>query len=90
MGETLLKSSLRVVLVIQKGEISTCVSKKKKRPKKAVVSKRPRGSSSFDYHRTLFVLADAEVRFHDSITRRVRLKERGFDIDVENPRIEDF
>ena len=58
--------------------------------KKALTSKRPRGSSSSEHDRTRYVSVDAEARFHDSVSRRSGLKDRGFDIDVENPRIEDF
>ena len=28
-----------------------------------------------------FVLADAEARFHDSVKRRAKLKEKGFELD---------
>ena len=59
-------------------------------PKKVVASKKPKGSSSSEYDRIWFVTADVEARFHGSVTRHSRLKERGFDIDMENPRIEDF
>ena len=61
-----------------------------KMPKKAVVSKRPRGSSSTKYDKTRFASMEAEARFNDSVTCRSRLKERGFDIDLENPKIEYF
>ena len=37
-----------------------------------------------------FVSAEAEVRFHDSVTQHSGIKERGFDIDVENARDEEF
>ena len=59
-------------------------------PKKAITSKRPRGSSSSEYDRTRFVSTDADARFHDSVTCRSRLREKGFDIDVENPKVEEF
>ena len=59
-------------------------------PKKAIVSKRPKGSSSSEYDRSRFVSADAEVRFHNSVTRRSGIRERGFDIDMENAWVEDF
>ena len=59
-------------------------------PKKAIGSKRPRGSSSLNTTGLGFISADVEARFHDSLTRCSRIKERGFDIDVENARVEDF
>ena len=59
---------------------------KKKMTKKSVASKCPKGSSSSDYDRTQFVSADAEGRFNTLVTRRSGIKERGFDIDVENAR----
>ena len=62
----------------------------KKMLKKVVASKRPRGSSSSEFDKTMFVSAEAEARFNDSVTRRSGLKEQGFDIDVENPRVEYF
>ena len=65
-------------------------TKGEKMPKKVVASKRPRGSSSFEYDRSRFVSIDPEVRFHNLVTRPLGLKERGFNIDVDNPRIEDF
>ena len=58
--------------------------------KKVVASKRPRGSSSFEFDKTMFVSVEAEARFNDSITHWSGLKERGFDIDVEKPRVEYF
>ena len=33
---------------------------------------------------------EAEERFNDSVTCRSGLKEQGFDIDVENPKVEYF
>ena len=33
---------------------------------------------------------EVEARFNDSVTRRSGLKERGFKLDVENPRVEYF
>ena len=59
-------------------------------PKKVVASKRPRGSSSSEFDKTRFVSVEAETKFNDSITCRSGLKERGFDIDVENPKVEYF
>ena len=59
-------------------------------PKKVVASKRPRGSSSSEIDAKRFVSVGAEARFHYSATRRSGLKERGFDLDVENPRVESF
>ena len=63
---------------------------KKKMPKKSVASKRPRGSSSSDYDCTRFISADTEGLFNTSVTRRSRIKERGFDIGVDNARVVDF
>ena len=57
-------------------------------PKKAVASKRPRGSSSSKFDKTRFVSAEVEARFNDSVTRRSGLKEQGFDLDVENYRVQ--
>ena len=62
---------------------------KKNMPKKSVASKQPRGLSS-KYDRSRFVSADSDARFHDFVTWRSRIKDRGFDIDVENARVEDF
>ena len=59
-------------------------------PKKVVASKRPWGSSSSEFDKSRFVSAKAEARFNDSVTHRLGLKERGFDIDVENPKVEYF
>ena len=59
-------------------------------PKKVVVSKRPRGSSSYEYNRSQFVSADAEAWFHDSVTQRSWIRDRGFDIDIENTQVEEF
>ena len=59
-------------------------------PKKVVASKRPRGSSSSEFDAKRFVLAGAEARFHDSVTHQSGLKEMGFDLDVENYRVEYF
>ena len=67
-----------------------CLSKKKMAPKKSVASKRPRGSSSSDYDRTQFVSVDAEGRFIASVTKQSGIKEWGFEIDVENARVEGF
>ena len=64
--------------------------KRERMPKKVVASKRPRGLSSFEYDRTRFVSVDVEMRFHNSVTHHLGLRERGFDIDVENPSVEDF
>ena len=58
--------------------------------KKVVASKRPRGSSSSEYDRPRLVSANVEARFHDSVTRRSGIRERGFDIDVENTRLKTF
>ena len=55
-----------------------------------MAGKRPRGSSSFEFDPKRFVSADAEARFHDSVTRQLGLREWGFDLDVENPRVEYF
>ena len=57
-------------------------------PKKAVASKRPWGSSSSEFDKMRFVSVEAEARFNDSVSRRSGLKERVFDIDVENPKVE--
>ena len=46
--------------------------------------------SSSKYDRSQFVSADAEARFHDSVTQRSGIKEREFDTDVANARVEDF
>ena len=43
-----------------------------------------------EFYKTRFVSTEAEARFNDSVTRQSGLKEQGFDIDVENPRIEYF
>ena len=59
-------------------------------PKKSVASKRPRGSSSSDYDCTQFVSTDLEGRFNTSVTQHSGIKERGFDIDVENTRVKNF
>ena len=59
-------------------------------PKKSMASKRPRGSSSSNYDRTRFVSADAEGRFHALVTKRLGIKEWGFEIDSENARVEGF
>ena len=58
--------------------------------KKAVASKRPQGSSFSEFHSKRFISAGAEARFHDSVTCQSGLKERGFDLDVENPRVQYF
>ena len=63
---------------------------KRKKKAKEGCSKRPRGSSLSEYDKARFVSIDAKARFHDSVTRRSGLKEMGFDIDVENTKIEDF
>ena len=55
-----------------------------------MASKRPRGSSSSEYDRTRFVSADAERRFHASVTKRSGIKEWEFEIDGENARVEGF
>ena len=44
--------------------------------KKSVAHKRSQGSSSSSFDTKRFVSADAEARFHHSIKRRARLKER--------------
>ena len=59
-------------------------------PKKAVASKCPRGSSSSKYDQSRFVFVNVEGQFHASITRCSGIKERGFDIDVKNAKVEDF
>ena len=59
-------------------------------PKKFIASKCPRGSSSSDYDCTQFVFTDDEGRFNALMTRRSGIKERRFNIDVENARVEDF
>ena len=58
---------------------------KKMGPKKTVVHKRPRGSSSSNFDPMRFISADADARFHDSVTQRLGLQEQGFDIDIESP-----
>ena len=58
--------------------------------KKTVANKRPRGSSSTEYDKTRFVSAEVEARFNNSVTRWSGLKERGFDINMENSRMEYF
>ena len=63
---------------------------KEKMLKKAMASKGPRGSSSSEFDPKRFISADPEARFHDSVTRRLELREWGFDLDVENPRVEYF
>ena len=59
-------------------------------PKKAMASKRPRGSTSSEFNTKRFVSTEAEARFNDSITRISGLKERDFDLDSKNPRVEYF
>ena len=59
-------------------------------PKKSVASKHPRGSSSSEYDRSRFISTNADGRFNASMTRYSRIRERWFDIDVENVRVEDF
>ena len=49
--------------------------------KKSIAHKRSQGSSSTSFNTKRFMLAYAEVRFHDSVKRRADLKERGFDLD---------
>ena len=67
-----------------------CLLAKKKMPKKSVASKRPRGFFSSDYDHSRFISADVEGQLNVSVTRCSGIKERGFDIDVENTRVEDF
>ena len=55
-----------------------------------MASKRLWGPSLSDYDRTRFVSADAEGRFHSLVTKRSGIKERGFEIDSENARVEGF
>ena len=62
----------------------------KNMPKKVVASKCHRGSSFSEYDQSQFVYADTEAFFHDSITRRFGIREKGFDIDVENAQVEGF
>ena len=57
-------------------------------PKKIVAHKRPRGSSYSNFDSKRFMSTDAEARFHDLVTHRSGLKERGFDIDIECPWVE--
>ena len=63
---------------------------KQKMPKKYVASKRPWGSTSSDYDRTRFISTDVEGRFNASVTKRSGIKERGFEIDVDNTKVEVF
>lgn len=49
--------------------------------KENVAHKRSRGSSSSSFDTKRCVKADVEAQFHDSIKKRVRLKEMGFEID---------
>ena len=63
---------------------------KKKKLKKSIASKRPRGSSSFNYDCTRFVSTNTEGQFYTLVTWRSGIKKRGFDINVENSRVEDF
>ena len=53
----------------------------KKMPKEAVANKRPRRSPSSEFN---------PKRFVSSVTRRSGLRERGFDLDVENSKVEYF
>ena len=62
--------------------------KRNKMPKKAVASKRSRGLSSSKFDTKRFISAEVKARFIDLVTRRLGLKERGFDLDVENYRVE--
>ena len=59
-------------------------------PKKSIVRKCPQGSSFSDYDRTQFVSIDAEGPFNALVTKQSRIKERRFNINVENARMEDF
>ena len=63
---------------------------KKIMPKKSVASKCPRGSFSSEYDHFQFFSADVEGRFNASVTRRSRIRERRFDIDIKNAKVEDF
>ena len=59
-------------------------------PKKSIASKCPRASSSTEFDHNRFVSATAEECFQTSITRRSRIKERGFELDSENSKTEGF
>ena len=59
-------------------------------PKKSMASKCSHGSSSADYDRFRFVSVDAEGRLYASVIKRSGIKERGFEIDVENAKVEGF
>ena len=54
---------------------------KKKIMKKSLPHKRSRGSSFSSFDTKRFVLVNAEAQLHDSIKRRVGLKEKGFKLD---------
>ena len=56
--------------------------------KKSTTIKRARGSSSSSFDNKRFVFADIEGHFHDSVQRRLGLKERGLEID--SPYLENF
>ena len=85
-GKTLPDFLLKVVLSRTKEKLYI----EKKMPKKVVAHKQPKGSSSFDFDQKRFVLADVQARFDNSVTGRSGLRERGFDIDIESPRMEHF
>ena len=68
---------------------SVCLLKKQM-PKKVVARKHPRGLSSSKYDHSRLVSADAEGRFHASVTRCSGSSEKGIDIDEENTKVEDF
>ena len=49
--------------------------------RKSVAHKRSRGSFSSSFDTNRFASINAEARFHNSVKKRARLKERGFELD---------
>ena len=79
-----------MLVLIEKVSIKKKYKKFSMAPKKTTISKRPRASSSTEYDHSQSLSADAEARFHASVTKRSGIKERGFELDGENARIEGF
>ena len=59
-------------------------------PKKSIATKRARPSSSTEFDHNRFVSAAAEARFQSSITRRLCIKERDFELDSGNSKTTNF
>ena len=59
-------------------------------PKNTTASKCPLASSSTEYNHSRFVSANAKGCFHASVTKRLGIKERGFELDGANVRTEGF